>query len=512
MKNLSLFVIFTFFLSINVSAQNLIVDYPLNSNLNDNSNNSNSLTQYGNGSDVTFVQGNTTESGNSAAFFQEEKGLASSTALNNSNWSGMAISLWTKSCVGGSLFQGAYFGPGIFADANGKVSIYFDASSGNALANSSAVNLNDGSWHHIIAQNNGTVTKYYVDGELDGSQNENLYKLSGANSAAKVYLGINEALTGQLDGYIDNFKIYDDTLSHCEIVDLFGQKPLVDYSFNQSLTDSSLYLNNLVQYGNGNDVTYTQGYTSTSGNSAAFFQEEKGLASTAAINNTNWSGTAISVWVKSCVGGTIFQGAYFGPGIFADANGKVSIYFDASSGNALSNSSAVNLNDGSWHHIVAQNNSTVTQYYIDGQLDDSQTESMYRLSGPNSSAKMYLGINEALTGQLDGYIDNFKMFDRTLTECEIDELYDIESTAKTTVVKVPTVSIYPNPANSSFSIQNLSNEAQSVTITDIRGRITQEASLTMENIDISALSSGTYFVTISDKDKNTIGRGKLIKN
>jgi gliding motility-associated-like protein len=403
--------------------QNLIVDYPLNSNLTDNSSNSNSLTQYGNGSDVTFVQGNSNESGNSAAFFQGEKGLASTSSINNSNWSGTAISVWIKSCVSGTILQGASLGPGIFADANGKVSVYFNGSSANSLANSSSINLNDGIWHHIVAQNNGSVTQYYIDGELDGSQNESLYTLSSANANAKIYLGIGNPVTSQLDGYIDNFKLYDDTLTICQIIELYGQRPIVDYSFNQSLADSSLYLNHLVQYGNGNDVTYTQGHTSTSGNSAAFFQEEKGLASTAAINNTNWSGTAISVWVKSCVGGSIFQGAYFGPGIFADANGKVSVYFNGSSANSLANSSAIDLNDGVWHHVVVQNKGSLTQYYIDGELDGTQNESLYRLPGANSAAKIYLGINEVSTGQLDGYIDNFTIFDRTLKKCEIDSLY-----------------------------------------------------------------------------------------
>ncbi len=74
MKNLSLFVIFTFFLSINVSAQNLIVDYQLNGNLLDYSGNNN-LIQSGTGNDVQFVDGISMSTNDSAAHFQQQKGL-----------------------------------------------------------------------------------------------------------------------------------------------------------------------------------------------------------------------------------------------------------------------------------------------------------------------------------------------------------------------------------------------------------------------------------------------------
>jgi len=104
-----------------------------------------------------------------------------------------------------------------------------------------------------------------------------------------------------------------------------SQNLIVDYHFEGNLIDSSANSNNLVQYGNGSDVTFSQGFTSASLDSSAFFQEEKGLESTFAIDNSNWTRTAISCWIKSCVDGSIFQGAFFGQGVYVTTNGTLGV-------------------------------------------------------------------------------------------------------------------------------------------------------------------------------------------
>jgi hypothetical protein len=296
-------------------------------------------------------------------------------------------------------------------------------------------------------------------------------------------------------------------------INVSAQNLMVSYNMNGNLLDDSGN-NNLIQSGTGNDVQFVDGISMSTNDSAAHFQQQKGLESIAAIDNSNWSGTAISIWIKDCVDTTalsnIFGGAYWGASIFADTKGKVNVFFDGSSSGALVSTSS--LNDGTWHHIVSQNNGDKTELYVDGMLNGTIAETLFKLTSANSNAKIYLGTTHLQITKLDGMVDDIKVYDDTLSQVQITNLYNARLASVNEKSIVQKVAIYPNPANSSFSIQNLSKEAQSVTITDIRGRITQEASLTMENIDISALSSGTYFITISDKDKNAIGRGKLIKN
>jgi hypothetical protein len=290
-----------------------------------------------------------------------------------------------------------------------------------------------------------------------------------------------------------------------------SQNLIVDYPFNGNLIDSSANSNNLVQYGNSSDVTFSQGITSPSLDSSAFFQEGKGLESTFAIDNSNWTRTAISCWIKSCVDGTILRGAYFGAGIFADANGKVSVFFDGSSANALANTSATNLNDGTWHHIIAQNNGTTTQLYIDGTLDGSQAENLYTLSSARPDAKIYLGISLALLTQLDGYIDNLRMYDDTLSQSQINNLYNAPFASINEKRAIQKVITYPNPANSTITISDLPKDAQSFSITDITGKIVTQNIITGTVFDIIYLTSGLYMINILSEDNIIIARGKLIK-
>jgi hypothetical protein len=290
-----------------------------------------------------------------------------------------------------------------------------------------------------------------------------------------------------------------------------SQNLIVDYHFEGNLIDSSSNSNNLVQYGNGSDVTFSQGITSASLDSSAFFQEQNGLESTSAIDNSNWTRTAISCWIKSCVDGSIFQGAFLGQGVYVTTNGTLGVYFDGSSANSLFSTSSTNLNDGSWHHIVAQNNGTTTQLYIDGTLDGSQAENLYTLSSARSDAKIYLGISLALTAQLDGYIDNLRMYDDTLSQNQIDDLYDAKFASINEKSVIQKITTYPNPANSTITISDLPKDAQLFSITDITGKIVTQNIITGNVFDITSLTSGLYMINILSEDNVAIARGKLIK-
>jgi hypothetical protein len=59
------------------------------------------------------------------------------------------------------------------------------------------------------------------------------------------------------------------------------------------------------------------------------------------------------------------------------------------------------------------------------------------------------------------------------------------------------VSVYPNPANTSFIIETTSNEKQSLQITDVTGKVVLNQTITGKaDMDASALSSGVYNITI----------------
>lgn len=516
MKTFSITLILIVSYSTSIKAQNLIVDYQLNGSLSDSSSNSNNLITFSSGSDFTFTQGTSSASWDSAIVFQRGKGLVSSKSIHNSSWDGTSVSLWVKNSVNGTLFQGAFFGVAIDSDVNGKITAFFDGSSANRII--STVSLNDGNWHHLVCQNNGSLTQIYIDGVLNTSQAESLYKMPSANSNAKIYLGLNNVEIHKLSATVDNIKMYDDVLSECEIIELYNnsvnqssasQNLIVDYQFNGNLLDNTSNSNHLASFSSGMDFINSQGVSSSSMDSSILFQRGKGLVSSKSINNTSWNGTAVSLWVKDGLEGTLFQGAYFGVAIDADATGKITAFFDGSSSNRIK--STKSLSDGNWHHLVCQNNGSLTQIYIDGVLDTAQAESLYKMPSANSEAKIYLGLNNVEIHKLSAYIDNFKLYKGILSECQINELYNIKKTAFKEEIDILNVALYPNPSNEKFTLSNIPVDAKNLVVLDISGKVVLEKDITSNTHDISMLPSGTYIVKLTNSKGASLAHTKLVK-
>lgn len=89
------------------------------------------------------------------------------------------------------------------------------------------------------------------------------------------------------------------------------------------------------------------------------------------------------------------------------------------------------VNDSQWHHAVAiinRTNSTsiTSSLYVDGQLEGSDTKTV---GSYNHNDYLYVGDDTANGGEqhLNGTIDEFVIYNRTLSESEIKALYDLNS-------------------------------------------------------------------------------------
>ena len=113
----------------------------------------------------------------------------------------------------------------------------------------------------------------------------------------------------------------------------------------------------------------------------------------------------------------------------------------------------------------------------------------------------------AISGQshFSDQVDN--LFDTngisTMPDCENDALFLSDN-------KINTFSVYPNPSNNGclhIDCSNISSEIISISVTDISGRevIYSKVSLNLNNtikLDISKLNSGSYIITLGDKQVN----------
>jgi hypothetical protein len=105
----------------------------------------------------------------------------------------------------------------------------------------------------------------------------------------------------------------------------------------------------------------------------------------------------------------------------------------------------------------------------------------------------------------------------TLAPQIINFIVDIDGSLGVTSFDLDKISLFPNPTKSRVTITGLKNLSETnISIIDIMGRIlsnnvtVNEISANTISLDMSQLSSGTYFIEIKSKENRTVK--KLIKN
>ncbi len=93
----------------------------------------------------------------------------------------------------------------------------------------------------------------------------------------------------------------------------------------------------------------------------------------------------------------------------------------------------------------------------------------------------------------------------TVTHCYINHRLDLDEK------NLSKFSVYPNPFQAKISISGLENENYEVTIFDNVGKTILAQNLTSNEIDLSALKAGIYFMTIQTQGKNYAETLKIVK-
>jgi len=82
--------------------------------------------------------------------------------------------------------------------------------------------------------------------------------------------------------------------------------------------------------------------------------------------------------------------------------------------------------DGSWHHVVVTQDASTSKMYIDGSLqaDTDSGEWLSELTGLNNCRIADIEINTPYDRFFDGKIDDFRYYNRDLTQAEVTRLYE----------------------------------------------------------------------------------------
>lgn len=289
----------------------------------------------------------------------------------------------------------------------------------------------------------------------------------------------------------------------CASTVVYSQQIISDYHLDGSLIDSAMSSNSLQNFGTGTSYSFEKGNLNQQSDSALKMNGGVGLRSTATFQNSSWNGYCVSTWIKGNGSGNIYQGAHFGGGLTINSDGTLYCFF---SGSATSKyTSNKKINDNKWHHIVAQSNGDTVFMYIDGVLEGKKAERMFKISTPNSNAKMHIGTNSTQFNVLDSFsISRLTVYNDALTLTQINNLnkYGTLDTPKTNSLVPELFSneklvLYPNPASQVVTIKGLIGE-ESIKIIDIEGSVvkyeTVNKSIVNHSVDISDLEQGVYFL------------------
>ncbi|MEQ8624034.1 MAG: LamG-like jellyroll fold domain-containing protein [Vicingaceae bacterium] len=439
-----------------------------------------------------------------AVYFDGAAKTESVGSFDNSQFTKTAIAMWFKtSNITNSkqnLIQGANMRFGVFLERVSNktaVAAFFNTPSSIALVDTT--NIADGYWHHLVAQNNGDTTFLYLDGVFKGKK----YQLMGVGNNAsnnKLHLGQTNLGNNNYTGSLNDLRIYNRMLSQAEIDSLstFPQPP--QFRVSDSLKAHFIFDGDVLDYsGNNEDLNNPSfpDYRIVSGSdSAYYFDGSSQLYSQNRFDNSTYIETSISLWMRSSTmsisNQILIQGANLGFGIFINSSSEVSAFFDPPSSSSVSDTT--NVLDNKWHHIVAQNDGDTTFIYIDGDFKSKKYQPLGVGAGTSTNEKLYLGSSNLNTRYYTGAINDLRIYNRILSQAEIDTLSTFSCNMVATISSSTdvtclggndgsiTVSIDSGTTNYNY---NWSNSSTALNVSDTFNTIT-------------GLATGKYYVTITD--------------
>ena len=332
-------------------------------------------------------------------------------------------------------------------------------------------NLNDGRWHHIVWTRSEIKNCIIIDGDVENKKCIEIKGSDGPLNVQGLVLGQDQdkVLGGyesyqEFNGYMDELKIFNKVVSDEQIQTIYNNEKAgknydgsnrecetclltakADWHFDEcswkglagEVKDNS---------SNGFDGTAING-TATKNDgvicNSAYFNGIDNYIRVENLSSILNSTSSLSFWIKTTQKGNNID--WKAPGIIGveqyggindifwgwiDANGHIGI----SKGNNSRNSkSTIPINDGRWHHVVLTRNSKTgkVKIYIDGKLNKvgytdrgdvtTRYSSIGRIENTNPKVPMKY---------FKGYLDELKVFDKVLSDKEVEKIYNYEKNKK----------------------------------------------------------------------------------
>lgn len=341
---------------------------------------------------------------------------------------------------------------------------YFQVPNGGVFG----TEVNASEWEHITGVYDGNEIRIYVNGEHVGTDAVSgpieAYEVSAAIGAMRFADG---STAHEFDGRIDEVRVYDRALTDDEVEDLYFQGERFQYQADDPFQDGSIIGHWRMDDDLGDDDTVedysgnllhgeAEGHHIASGQDGVFGMNGFRFDATFPANRSdnprislddhgdnpafNQEDGAVSVWVKPEADGTrqifTFAEDHATDHIMLriEESDAVSLHHEENGEHQMMVATDPVIERGQWHHITAQQTGSGAEIYVNGeQMDTSYAPQNDTWFADLFPAEDYFDIGgEGAWGNFiedpgwavfDGEMSHFKIFDRSLSEDEIHDLY-----------------------------------------------------------------------------------------
>ena len=301
-------------------------------------------------------------------------------------------------------------------ESDGDVRLGADGGSSHLISTSQPLTV--GKWHHIVWVYNpsNNIRKIYVDGGLVASSTSSWNRQSATRA---IWIGTRNtggSPAGDFDGKIGQFRIYDSILTQDQVRQNFNfTKPSYPNGFDGTITSATWnfggYFDVSSASNSGIEIEELTTQITPNGNDSTmggWFRKD----------NTNWG----TFWSKGYSTNYELQAAEGG------GNNLRYIFYRKSGSMVADAGTNSSLSANTWYHImgVIDWRNQDVKIYLNGSLVGTNTTWTHYTSNQYLTGSVFIGRRNDNSGNLDGKVSAFKVYDRVLDTSEITALFDDE--------------------------------------------------------------------------------------
>jgi hypothetical protein len=356
----------------------------------------------------------------------------------------------------------------------------------------------------------GTDVKYYLNANLVATFSLNASNTTSGSQFA--HLGCTRLFDRYFDGDIDDFSIYDCELNQVSIDSLYNITNCNAYA-SYDLDGNTLDSESQSLDGVNSGATLTSDRFGNTNSAYAFNGTSNQIEFPVDFDlNT----ITINLWFKAessnATAKTIFDNDH--PGLI---NGSRKMYivnsgvdpginFSTGAGTTNVHSELINLNEWYMATMVVD---TDVKYYLNANL--VATFSLNASNTTSGSQFAHLGCTRLFDRYFDGDIDDFSVYNCVLNQASIDVLYSVTNSVDELNSNENSLTLFPNPTLNDLTLVLPENyNSASYEIFDAVGQLVKSAQLNGNNMNVSFLSVGIYFLNVNVD--GIIYKQKFIKN